>query len=249
MSPQIVANSKFGPIICNVNDQFITRSIINTGYFSEAEIKLIAQLIKVKCADEREFVFYDVGSNIGTHSLAIARMFGQRVHVRAFEAQRNVYNMLCGTIALNNLSSQVRCHHNAVSHTTGDTLEIRLPDYSKVNNFGGFEVMPPKRSDNQNMSRSGLVDHVPTVTIDSFNEAVDILKMDIEGMEHLAIQGAQKTIERSRPVCCIEILKTDTDVVYSFFKTREYNGFVHGKDAYFLPRELQVSLQNMKKMF
>jgi len=88
--------------------------------------------------------------------------------------------MLCGTLALNNILS-VTAHHKAVSDRAGETITITLPDYNLPNNFGSFELIPPRLSDNQSMTPS-VSEIVDTIILDEFDKAVDFIKMDIGGM-------------------------------------------------------------------
>ncbi|TFG83046.1 MAG: FkbM family methyltransferase, partial [Chromatiales bacterium] len=55
----------------------------------------------------------DIGANIGTHTLALARLVGQQGLVFAFEPQRIVFQTLCANMALNSLDN-VHCINSAV---------------------------------------------------------------------------------------------------------------------------------------
>lgn len=246
-NPNVVASTRFGPMIVNVNDRFIGAEILHSGYWGLGEVQLIAGLIGKRTGGTRRATFYDIGANIGTHTLGVSRLLGRKVTVRAFEAQRNIYYMLCGNIALNNLRS-VYCHHLAVSDRPGEMIRFRTPDYNAPNNLGGLELMPPVTSDNQGMVHGGE-EAVSTVTIDAFGEAVDFLKIDIEGMEDRALRGAERTIAEHRPMVFLEIAKTDRDFVTGFFKSRNYAGFATSQDAVFLPREMDVAPDGMQKLF
>lgn len=138
----VLINSDYGPIIININDASIGAHISKYGYWAKGDIELIKQLIGFQLSIKEKIIFYDVGSNIGTHSLAISKTFKEKVKVRAFEAQRQIFNMLCGTVALNGLSN-IFCHNLAVSNEENITLKIELPDYERRNNFGGLELIPP----------------------------------------------------------------------------------------------------------
>jgi hypothetical protein len=88
---------------------------------------------------------------------------------------------------------------------------------------------------------------VTTVTIDQFDEAVDFLKMDIEGMEHVALQGAKQTIQAHRPICFVEMWKTDTESVNQFFKQLNYVAYAYKPDDWvFFPAEGTLGLLNSK---
>ncbi len=83
------------------------------------------------------------------------------------------------------------------------------------------------------------------MTIDQFAEPVDFLKLDIEGMEHLALVGAKQTIQQHRPICFVEMWKTDTDAVKQFFKTANYRAYAYKPDDWiFFPAEGNLGLLN-----
>jgi FkbM family methyltransferase len=246
-NPNVIANSNYGPMIINVYDRFIGRSILQTGYWANNDIELIKQLVSFLLTKKDSLIFYDVGANIGTHALAISKSFGVKVKVRAFEAQRNIFNMLCGTVAINGLQN-IYCHNLAVSDERGKKIKIPLPDYNKNNNFGGLELIPAVHTDNQDLIKVGW-DEVETITLDDFNEDVDFIKMDIEGMEDKAISGSSLIFERSRPIAFIEVAKTDGNFIISFFRRREYCGFMSSGDLLVIPKEYALQVNGLDQLF
>jgi FkbM family methyltransferase len=246
-NPNVLINSDYGPIIININDSVIGRQISKVGYWAGGDIQLIKQLLEFLLTKKESLVFYDVGANIGTHSLAIAKTFGTRISVRSFEAQRQVFNMLCGTIALNGLSN-VYCHHLAVSDGDVDKIKIPLPSYTEINNFGGLELMPPVRSDNQSMVVNDY-EEVTTTTLDRFDEMVDFIKMDIEGMEDKAFRGAKLLLEKYKPICFVEILKSDVDFLMNYFRNMGYLGFQKDADLIAIPAHHQIQLNGLNRIF
>ena len=215
MIPNKIINSTYGPMIINANDQYIGRSIEVYGYWANEDIDLIKSLVGLLLTKKPTVSYYDIGANIGTHTVALAKTYGDKITVRSFEAQRQVYYMLCGNISINGLNN-VHAHHLAMSNKSSETIDIDLPDYSMPNNFGGLELMNSLRSDNQYMTKNAT-EAVETVCIDDFDEQVDFIKMDIEGMEHLALEGGKKTIAKYRPICFVEMWKCDIDAVKKFF--------------------------------
>jgi FkbM family methyltransferase len=246
-SPNALITSDYGPIIINLNDSQIGRHISEKGYWAQDDLRLIETLMNHLFETKSELTFYDIGANIGTHSLAVGKTFQSRVKIRAFEAQRQIFNMLCGTIALNGLDN-VECHNLAVSGKAGETLEISLPNYAERNNFGGLELMKALRSDNDSISKSGI-QMVNTTTIDSYNEPVDFIKMDIEGMEDQALFGAKKTLSTARPICFVEILKTDLDALVSLFTTYKYCGFQKSENLVAIPIERNIQINGLNRVF
>lgn len=241
MTANRVVSTDFGPMIINGNDQYIGRSLEQLGHWARADIDLMAGIIQLLIQRRGPVRLYDVGANIGTHTVALAKIFRQEIQVRSFEAQRQMFYMLCGNVAINGLD-RVWCHHAAVSDTAGQPLTLALPDYNQVNNFGGFEVQPAQRSDNQSMTRSGT-ETVITVTLDQFDEPVDFLKLDVEGMEHLALRGADDLVSQHRPVCLVEMLKTDQAAVRDFFARHHYTAYAPtADDWWFFPEEGDLGL-------
>ncbi len=246
-NPNVLISCDYGSIIVNRYDKYIGTEISRNGYFGKVDIDLIKRLIELRLKVSSKICFYDVGANIGTHTLAIAKSYQDKIAIRSFEAQRMVYYMLCGTIAMNGLNN-VNAENVAVSNENGSQIEIELPDYTQSNNFGGLELIPPVRSDNGNMVKS-TYEVVTTRTLDSYDELVDFLKIDIEGMEDKALSGAVNLIDKGRPICFIEILKTDTTFVKDFFMSRNYTSFKKGHDWILIPKEAKINLQGLEKVF
>lgn len=246
-NPNALINSDYGPIIININDAVIGAHISKFGYWAKDDIELIKTLLNYQLSKKETVIFYDVGSNIGTHSLAIGKTFQEKVKIRAFEAQRQIFNMLCGTVALNGLTN-IYCHNLAVSNEENMTIKIALPDYGRRNNFGGLELISPLRSDNQNMVKNKY-EEVKTTTLDIFDEAVDFIKIDIEGMEDKALVGAQSMLKKHRPICFIEIIKTDVHYLKKLFEDMGYWGFGKNGDLIVIPSEYKIQIKGLKRIF
>jgi FkbM family methyltransferase len=103
----------------------------------------------------------DGGANIGVHTVEFARHMYEWGRVAAFEAQELVFYALAGNIALNNFGS----------------LALR----ERADNlFIGQEILYNRSAGNA----------VTVVTLDSLGlERVDLIKLDIEGMEIEALRG------------------------------------------------------------
>ena len=243
--PNKIVNADYGPMIINANDRYIGRSIEQFGSAFAGDIEFISQICDFLLTSKPQITIYDVGSNIGTHTISLAHRFEDRVRIRAFEAQRQIYYILCGNVAINGLDN-IYCEYAAVSNKIG-TMVIQVPDYNEINNFGGVELQPPVHSDNQDMHKPNS-ELVKTVTIDSFNETVDFIKMDVEGMEHLALSGAIKTLA-SRPVCFVEMKKTDQAAVKKIFKKAKYRAYFYSDEDYlFVPDESELHVVDREKI-
>lgn len=246
-NPNVLISSDYGPIIINANDSVIGKHISTHGYWAPSDIDIIKQLVNFILTKKEAVVFYDVGANIGTHTLAMGKTFKEKIKIRAFEAQRQIYNMLCGTVALNGLDNTY-CHNLAVSDGLVDEILIPLLDYNEFNNFGALELIPPKRSDNQSISIKNY-EKVEVTTLDKFNEVVDFIKIDIEGMEDKAFMGATLLLKNHRPICFIEVHKTDVSYLIDLFKSMEFVGFQKHIDLIVIPAEYQIQVNGWDRIF
>ena len=241
-------NTQFGKIVININDQFIGRSFLNQKYWGLKDIETISKIIEFKCKKKNKIVFYDVGANIGTHSIALSNIFKNKIAIRAFEAQSNIYEMFNQSIKINNLNN-IELYHNAVSDKNNEIIRIDLPDYSKHNNFGGLELFKPfQNSDNAQMQKSGIFEDVNSIKLDFFNEEVDFIKIDVEGMENLVLKGSKNLIVNHRPFLFMELLKSKLEDITEFFKDKDYNIYSKGMDAFIIPVESKVNFTGLKKL-
>ena len=245
--PNVLVASAYGPMIVNVRDKFIGQSILQNEYWAKAEIDMLHQLAEAVLADAPALTFLDLGANVGIHSLALAQTFDGRVNVHAVEAQRQIFHMLCGTMALNGLDN-VRCYRAAVSDRAGETLTYDLPDFRQANNLGRLELAPPALSDNAELVKAGR-ERAPTITIDSFAVKVDLIKLDVEGMELRALEGGRQTIARDKPVLFFETVKSDQDAIVGFFRLQGYHGYVRGHELLAIPPERRITIKGLKKVF
>lgn len=234
----VLTQTDFGPMIININDDTIGMCISRYGYWGAGDIVLIQSILTKLYADKEHMCLLDIGTNIGTHTLAFAKFPFRNVTVHAFEAQREIFYMLAGTIALNNLSN-VHCHHAAVSNKGNQEIQIPKVDYSSHSNFGSFEIERAKYSDTADMYIANSSEPVKTICIDDMNLSdVRLLKIDVEGMEDKVIEGARKTIESNRPVVFLEMFKTDFPPIRDFLHSLDYVIFLSpSKDCICIPAE------------
>lgn len=228
-------------MIINANDTGIGRHVEQIGAWAEDDLLAMTQLLAAILQKKSVATFYDVGANIGTHSVALSRQFGDRIKIRAFEAQRLVYYQLCGNIAINGIEN-VFCHHLAVNDGSVESMDIKLPNYTTHFNYGGLELASAVNSDNQFVDKPNT-EAVECRALDDFDETVDFIKMDIEGMEIHALEGAKKIITQYRPACFIEVLKSDILQIQDFFRQVGYNLYKYKEDDWiFLPKETDIQL-------
>jgi len=176
----------------NVNDSYIGRSIEKYGEYAGIEARFLARL----CNDGD--VVFEVGANIGAHTVTLARRVGSGGRVLAFEPQRLAFQSLCANVALNSLAN-VDCYWAALGERRG-TIAVPELDPGQPANFGGVSL---------EQSRQGR--SVACFTLDDFIAAprVRLVKIDVEGMEADVIRGGLRLIERFRPHLYVENDRVD----------------------------------------
>ena len=91
--------------------------------YDVARLDMLARLARAAPPDP---VILDIGAHIGVATIMFSRVAGPGGLVHAFEAQRGLFHMLAGNVALNSVDN-VRCHHRAVGDTRESIDALALP--------------------------------------------------------------------------------------------------------------------------
>jgi FkbM family methyltransferase len=142
-------------------------------------------------------VFFDIGASTGLFSL-LAASLNPDLRVRAFEPLPRAYDQLVRNIALNDFSGRIEAINTAVGGTTG-MAPFYVPE----------GIVP------MSASLSGIGMHRPhriavaVDTIDNFcrmHPMPDLVKIDVEGLEHEVLEGMQDVIRQRQPALILEVL-------------------------------------------
>ena len=145
--------------------------------------------------------FVDCGANIGIITMTAAAAVGPTGRVVAFEALANNANLVRLSAALNGFD-HVTVHHAAVA----DRPDVLVIDTAAGSNgiVNGPLRLALARSSPEVLARRNLVGSVRLDDALAGVDALDVLKIDIEGAEGLAIDGAAGVIDRFEPVVFLE---------------------------------------------
>lgn len=175
-------------------------------------------------------VALDCGANIGVFTVSWARAMAGWGSVIAIEAQERLFYALAGNIALNNCFN-ARAIHAAVGATEGQ-LRIPVPDYLSPGTFGSLELRASTDAENIGQAidyRDESLVPVRLLALDSLAlPRLDLLKIDVEGMEIETLEGARQTIGRHLPVIVAERLKTPEAALDALLDSHGYRRFVSG---------------------
>ncbi|MGJ4926049.1 FkbM family methyltransferase [Bradyrhizobium sp. HKCCYLS2038] len=229
----VLASSNHGTMIVNRLDYRMvdaTRGygvgyqILESGAFDPSEVQLAVRLLLVRRRHHGDgAVAIDCGANIGVHTIEWAKAMTGWGSVLSVEAQERIYYALAGNIAINNCFNAIAIHA-AVSSERG-VLNIPSPNYLTPSSFGSLELRQRPNTEfiGQAIDYANDTVEVRKLPLDDFNlPRCDLIKLDVEGMEIEALEGAASTIERCTPIMLIEKIKTDADQLRQWLERRGY---------------------------
>lgn len=233
----VVVDTEYGKMIVNRHDTIRGKLLIATGKPDDhADITMLVSILDVLPPNA---IVLDIGANFGTHTLAFAKRAGK---VFAFEPQRAIFNILAGNVALNSLFN-VFCYPLAVSDKAG-SVEMPQFDYTLPADFGSVEFGSAQlTSIGQPRIRKEEVEYVQAVTIDNFNfPKVDMIKIDVEGMEQQVLDGAANTIKTHLPVLFIEHSKSNKEKLIEWIEALGYKTYINGMNLLGIPAKLKDTI-------
>lgn len=231
----ITAATDHGTLIVNRFDQRIVGpnegfgvglQLLNKASYDANEVDLLLKLLDLRRQHYGDGVMaVDCGANIGVHSIEWAKHMTGWGMVLAIEAQERIYYALAGNIAINNCFN-ARAIHAAVSSQVG-AMKMPDPNYLVFSSFGSLELR--KRDETEFIGQSidyseGKMLDVQTISLDSFNfPRLDLVKIDIEGMESEALAGGVGCIARHHPILFVETIKTDKAKLQAWLENVGYS--------------------------
>jgi FkbM family methyltransferase len=230
----VLAASDTGTLIVNRLDHASTRfgvgfQILDTSAYDLDEVEGALELLRLRRKYAGDgVVAIDCGANIGVYTVAWARQMTGWGCVVAIEAQERIFYALAGNIAVNNCFNATAIW--AAVSTADGTMCIPTPNYLEPASFGSLELVRREQTEfigqTIDYSESALTE-VRTVCIDSLPlDRIDLIKLDVEGMELDALGGAREAIARHRPIVLAEALKSDRVKLLEFFDSRGYRSWL-----------------------
>lgn len=170
----------------------------------EPAIAVLLMELAARC--DPEAVIVDMGANIGTMSVPIARAFSGQV--LSFEPVPQNFADLAANLELNNCEN-VQARNKACSKAAGlgsmtDVLQTN-PGMAKLELDGGDTV-------------------VSTLDIELAGQKIALLKMDVEGHEADVLDGGLDSLKAHRPLILCEILSDQGTRIYDKLSRLGYQG-------------------------
>jgi FkbM family methyltransferase len=141
--------------------------------------------------------FFDIGANIGQHSLFMS-LYADQVH--SFEPYSVVSQKLERHVELNEIGN-IQLHKVGLSNQQ-EKLDFYAPT-GRNQGIGSFDAGTVSKG-NKNLGKLALVRGDDYLEQKALQE-ICLLKIDVEGFEKNAVEGLRNTLEKSRPVAVIEV--------------------------------------------
>lgn len=197
----------------------VANSIKRGLIFDHEIIELAKKYITAKS------VFLDIGANYGQMSIILSKYLesigGGKVY--SFEAEPYVGSILKKNVLANNCGN-IEIVLGAVHNKNGNKVVFPEPDFKRFDSYGAYGVAP--------FASKGRM--VETVTIDSLNisDNISFIKVDIQGSDLFALQGAKETILKNKPVIVFEFEEQFQDEFKTCFN--DYVEFVRSINYKFI---------------
>lgn len=254
----VLAASNHGTMIVNRLDFLLDRpgyavgvgcEILENSQYEMREIDLIIGLLELR----REYngpgvIAIDGGANIGVHTIEMAKAMSNYGQVVAIEPQERIFYALAGNIVINNC-------HNACAIQAGlaekaGMAEMPVPDYTRPASYGGCELRPPPVG---GMVSTGQVtaDRAPVrlMRIDDLDlNRIDLIKLDLEGMEVAALEGGAEAIQEHHPLLVVEHIKSGIENITAILKPWGYEAFQFEGNL-FCAHRLDKCLDHIRHLF
>lgn len=195
--------------------------------FEQEELEFIAT--KIGIGD----IVLDIGSNVGNHAIYLSQMTAAKT-IYVIEPIIRTYRILLANIALN-YAHNINIDH--VGYALGHTECTGYPFMAYgVDNLGGTQLSPTPMDGLA--ATELLMPPVPVVAGDTLFKDIwiDFIKIDVETMEVLVLEGLKETIKKCRPKMYVEVADTQLNEFAEWVSENnyrvEYKYDVHSKGIY-----------------
>ncbi len=172
-------------------------SIYLLGAFEPGTANTLQKLVK-----PGDIVF-DIGANIGAHTLGLAQSVGPSGRVYAFEPADFAFAKLRRNLALNpELEARTHPQQLLLAATPSEKAEPEI-----------YASWPLEEDDSVHPKHRGRLVSTAHATVDTLDAFVarqeimrlDLIKMDVDGHELPVLQGGRETLRRFQPLLVMEM--------------------------------------------
>ena len=176
------------------NDKYVGKSLSEYGEWSESEVELIKGVVP------NNDVIIEIGSNIGTHTVPLAKHLSNGGKIYSFEPQSQNRRLLEQNIKDNDIEN-VKISKIAISSGAGKAYMNTFAN-DKLSNYGDARIFRDEFDNSE---------CVQVKTLDEFfynnyagENSVRLIKFDVQGQELNVIIGSEKLINEYKPILYLE---------------------------------------------
>lgn len=157
-----------------------------------------------------ESVIFDIGACVGVDSFVFAKLLGNKCKVIAFEPNEYNRNRFFLNLSHNpDFFGKINIFSNALGDMNG-TLRMNISANIDGGHSSTSRIHQAHSKISDELLPSGFFEtNIEVLMLDEFVEKNNIfpsiMKIDIEGAEHMMLAGAMKTIEKFKPVIYMEL--------------------------------------------
>ncbi|MDC3050701.1 FkbM family methyltransferase [Bacteroidota bacterium] len=148
---------------------------------------------------EKKDIFYDIGANVGLYSIYAAKK--RKVKVYCFEPSFFNLEFLARNIYMNSLFDDIFIFPIALN----ENISVSKFRLTSTEWGGALSTFDKNFDDSGNKINSNFIYNTVGFDIDNLTELTKIpypdhIKIDVDGLEHIILLGAQKVIKRAKTV-------------------------------------------------
>ncbi len=179
--------------------QGIDFAIFLQGGFEPFTLREYARL--VKAGD----TVFDIGANIGAHTLPLASLVGAKGRVAAFEPTDYAFGKLKRNLSLNpGLETRVHAVQALLVAKAEESKPDGIPSSWSLDQPAPGENIHPVHKGTFNSLSGATPMRLDDWVAKQACERVDFLKIDVDGFEVDVLEGARETLSRFRPRIMME---------------------------------------------
>jgi FkbM family methyltransferase len=180
----ILVRTESGYLLVDADDHAVLMALVDSGDLEPGTRRVIRRLVRPGDT------FIDVGANVGVHTLCAAHAMQGNGRVIAFEPFPRTSELLKRTVTMNGLASICTVRQEAVSDQPGEK-DLYVGLVSAHHSLIELDNL---------VSASSPPVNVPVVRLDdviSLLDRVDLIKIDVEGMELEVLNGARRIVSEN----------------------------------------------------
>jgi len=168
----------------DAKNDVIAMSIIGNRIFEKEVVDIAFKYIK------EDSVVLDVGANFGQMSILFSEKVGKNGKVYSFDADDFVFDILKRNIGANNKNDKIFPIFGAIHNVSDQVLFFPKQDFEEFETYGSYGIDYNIKTGRE----------VKSIAIDDLNiqEKISFMKIDIQGGDLKAMEGAINTINKNR---------------------------------------------------